>query len=272
MKVIQLVTALACLLALAGCPSSKLPLADSNLDGGDDGRAGASAPGFGACPEPSGAYEAQLEQRTGTCGEVAPANPVPVKDETITIQKFADRDVETETNVKGCTLFLRQLVRDKTGQAVSMVEGSALEIDSDGSISGVVTLTQFDSASQSAQCSGDYQIELHELAEARPGRDSGTVDPSVPGHASADGGMIDPSVPGHASADAGIAAPAARQLQTQSLGCQRIPNTELCFGEGWMLTDGEPIPACNESGAYRICTFANGACGSHTVMMVQPCD
>jgi hypothetical protein len=57
-----------------------------------------------------------------------------------------------------------------------------------------------------------------------------------------------------------------------SHGCEPVVNFELCVGEGWMLAPGESIPECGRSGAYRVCTFENGACVSHTVMMVQRCE
>lgn len=62
------------------------------------------------------------------------------------------------------------------------------------------------------------------------------------------------------------------QLGTRSSGCEQLASTDLCMGEGWMLAEGESIPDCGESGAYRICTFETDACVSHTVMMVQRCD
>jgi len=71
--------------------------------------------------------------------------------------------------------------------------------------------------------------------------------------------------------DAGFGA-TGLQLGTRSSGCEPLENSDLCMGEGWMLAEGESIPDCGESGAYRICTFETDACVSHTIMMVQRCD
>jgi hypothetical protein len=200
MKVTQLATALACLLALAGCPNSQLPLADSELDSGD----GTSSADSGRAAD-------------GTAGGAA-------------------------TGSDGGTV-------DGPVRGHASADG--------GTVNGSV--------------------------QGHPGPDAGTANAPVRGHASADSGTVEghpgpdagtvnDAVPGNASHDAGSVAPPTQQLQTLSLGCQRIADTDLCFGEGWMLADGESIPGCNESGAYRVCTFANGACVSHTVMMVQRCD
>jgi hypothetical protein len=117
------------------------------------------------CPAPSGTYEPLFVQRSGTCGAVTTSNRVPI-DNTITIQKFATTDVETETIIENCTLFLQQVVRDKaTGRVMSVVQGSTLEIGTDGAISGVVTLTEFHTESEAASCSGEYQLELRKAAK-----------------------------------------------------------------------------------------------------------
>jgi hypothetical protein len=138
-------------------------------DGPDTTSAGASANApanedAGAhartCPAPSGTYDPLFVERNGTCGAVATSNRVPI-DNAFTIQKFATMDVETETIIVNCTLFLKQTVRDKaTGRVVSVIQGSTLDIGPDGAISGMVTLTQFHTESDAPSCSGEYQLEL----------------------------------------------------------------------------------------------------------------
>jgi hypothetical protein len=209
MKSIELVTALACLLALAGCPTSEWPIADSTRDGGGGGgRTSHEGPGddtvvagraVGPCP--------QSEHTVGTC----PPEP---------------------------------------GDLEGPVAGRGVPVP------GTNTGNQRDSGVGSA--------------------DPGTGTPTAGGEHldSGTGGASDSQVgsAGTGHLDAGTAAPPAPQLQTLSRGCEPIAGAALCFGEGWMLAAGEAAPACGESGAYRICTFADGGCVSHTVMMVQRCD
>jgi hypothetical protein len=113
------------------------------------------------CPGVAGSFQPLYEQRTGNCGAVPVANSVKV-DNNITIEKYANVDVETETIVKGCTVYMTQIVREKmTGRAVSMVKGSTLEVQGEDQLSGMVTLTRWDNAADPApSCSGEYNLTL----------------------------------------------------------------------------------------------------------------
>jgi hypothetical protein len=111
------------------------------------------------CPGVAGRFEALYQMRSGTCGPVTSANTVQVED-NITIEKFANVDVETETIVKGCTVYMAQTVRNKsTGSVQSKIQGSTLEVHDENQLSGMVTLTRWDAGGQ-LMCSGEYDLLL----------------------------------------------------------------------------------------------------------------
>jgi hypothetical protein len=114
------------------------------------------------CPGVAGSFQPLYEQRSGNCGIVGTANNVKVEN-NITIEKYANVDVETETIVKGCTVYLQQIVRNKTtGRVESMVQGSTLEVRDENELSGMVTLTRYNVAdvANPATCSGEYNLTL----------------------------------------------------------------------------------------------------------------
>ena len=114
------------------------------------------------CPGVGGSFQPLYEQRTGNCGAVPTANNVKV-DNNITIEKYANVDVETETIVKGCTVYMKQIVRNKTtGRVESMVQGSTLEVQGENQLSGMVTLTRYNvmDVLNPATCSGEYNLTL----------------------------------------------------------------------------------------------------------------
>jgi len=114
------------------------------------------------CPGVGGSFQPLYEQRTGNCGAVPTANNVKV-DNNITIEKYANVDVETETIVKGCTVYMKQIVRNKTtGRVESMVQGSTLEVQGENQLFGMVTLTRYNvmDVLNPATCSGEYNLTL----------------------------------------------------------------------------------------------------------------
>ena len=114
------------------------------------------------CPGVGGSFQPLYEQRSGNCGIVGTANNVKVEN-NITIEKYANVDVETETIVKGCTVYMRQIVRNKTtGRVESMVQGSTLEVQDENQLSGMVTLTRYNvmDVANPATCSGEYNLTL----------------------------------------------------------------------------------------------------------------
>jgi len=126
------------------------------------------------CPGVGGSFQPLYEQRAGAarvttsgellppCGVVAAANNVNV-DNNITIENYFNVDVETETIVKGCTVYMKQIVRNKTtGRVESMVQGSTLEVQGENQLSGMVTLTKYDvmDVMNPPTCSGEYNLTL----------------------------------------------------------------------------------------------------------------
>jgi hypothetical protein len=114
------------------------------------------------CPGVAGSFQPLYEQRSGNCGVVAAANNVKV-DNNITIENYFNVDVETETIVKGCTVNMKQIVRNKTtGRVESIVQGSTLEVEGANQLSGMVTLTRFNvmDVANPATCTGEYNLTL----------------------------------------------------------------------------------------------------------------
>lgn len=110
------------------------------------------------CPGVGGRFQALYEVRSGNCGPVTTANMVAV-DDNITIEKFANVDVETETIVKGCTVYMAQIVRNKTGSVQSQIQGSTLEVQDENQLQGMVTLTRYNEVG-AVMCSGEYNLLL----------------------------------------------------------------------------------------------------------------
>ena len=112
-----------------------------------------------SCPGVAGRFQPLYEMRSGNCGVFGTANTVQVED-NISIEKFANVDVETETVVKGCTVFMKQTIRDKnTGVVQQVVQGSTLEVQDENQLSGMVTLTRYQSDGMMT-CSGEYNLLL----------------------------------------------------------------------------------------------------------------
>ena len=113
-----------------------------------------------ACPGVDGSFQALYQPRSGNCGPVSSAHLVKVED-NITIEKYANVDVETETIVKGCTVYMKQIERNKqTGAVQSQVQGSTLEVQDENQLNGMVTLTRWDVATGAIMCSGEYNLLL----------------------------------------------------------------------------------------------------------------
>jgi hypothetical protein len=128
------------------------PSARSGARSEDEGRAGADAT---ECMSPGGQYLASFTERSGNCGALGSDRPFSL-DNNITIEKFADVDVETESVVMSCSLLFKQLVRNKTtGVVAAHLHGPELAIEPDGSISGAVSLRRFDERG-AMTCSGEY--------------------------------------------------------------------------------------------------------------------
>jgi hypothetical protein len=113
-----------------------------------------------ACPGVDGSFQALYQPRSGNCGPISSAHLVKVED-NITIEKYANVDVETETIVKGCTVYMKQIERNKqTGAVQSQVQGSTLEVQDENQLNGMVTLTRWDVATGAIMCSGEYNLLL----------------------------------------------------------------------------------------------------------------
>lgn len=111
------------------------------------------------CGIARGRYQALYEPRSGNCGAITSANMVAI-DDNITIEKYANVDVETETIVRGCSVYFAQIVRDKTtGNVQTQIQGSTLDVDEDGNVSGSVTVTRFSDGGQ-VMCTGEYLARL----------------------------------------------------------------------------------------------------------------
>lgn len=54
-----------------------------------------------------------------------------------------------------------------------------------------------------------------------------------------------------------------------SSGCERHPDADACFGEGWL--DLRWAPDCGRAADYQICEFKDGTCTPRVVAMVQRC-
>jgi hypothetical protein len=153
--------------ALACNARDKEPVAGAPDQGGDEDRGGAraasgSAGGAAAatCTTPSGRYQSAFEARGGDCGSFALDELMPL-DNSVSIAKHIDRDVETESFVDNCSLTLRQTVLDRsTGHVRLLMKGDALELNAGGTVAtGRVSLQRFDQIGALA-CSGEYDATL----------------------------------------------------------------------------------------------------------------
>ena len=116
------------------------------------------------CPGVAGNFQPLYEQRSGNCGVVAAANNVKV-DDNITIENYANVKVETETIVKGCTVYMKQIIRNQTtGKVEQEVQGATLHVRGENELSGMVTLTRYNvndvANPPPPSCSGEYNLTL----------------------------------------------------------------------------------------------------------------
>ena len=61
--------------------------------------------------------------------------------------------------MKGCTVYMAQIVRNKTGSVQSQIQGSTLEVQDENMLSGMVTLTRYNDVGM-VMCSGEYNLQL----------------------------------------------------------------------------------------------------------------
>lgn len=123
------------------------------------------------CPAVGGRFQPLYELR-GMIGNptvaatTCPNGPDPYMvqvDNNITIEKQPNIEVETETIVKGCTVYMQQTIRNRnSGFVMSKVQGSTLEVEGSNQLSGMVTLTRYpDPANPMSQgCMGEYNLTL----------------------------------------------------------------------------------------------------------------
>jgi len=137
---------------------AELPESCDSAEHGPQAGAGGESDSGSTCGRPAGTFDATYQLRSGDCGEVISTDPMPI-DGGVTIEKFADRDVQTESVIEGCQLAFVQTVRNIDGLPTQQAQGSALTIDSPTQISGRVTLTRYDESGQ-PECSGEYDVVL----------------------------------------------------------------------------------------------------------------
>ena len=123
------------------------------------------------CPAVAGRFQ-PLYQLRGQAGNPTVAattcqfgpDPYMVQvDNNIFIEKQPNIEVETETIVKGCTVYMQQTIRNRnTGYVTAKVQGSTLEVEGSDQLSGMVTLTRYpDPANPASQgCMGEYNLTL----------------------------------------------------------------------------------------------------------------
>ena len=121
------------------------------------------------CPAVGGRFQ-PLYEMAGVAGAPAistacrPPDPYMVQvDNNIFIEKQPNFEVETETIVKGCTIFMKQTIRNRsTGYVSSTVEGSTLEVHGSDELSGMVTLTRYPDPTvpMDQGCRSDYILTL----------------------------------------------------------------------------------------------------------------
>jgi hypothetical protein len=130
-------------------PDASTPTVDSGVDaeaevdaGADDADAGA------ACGNVGGPYSVIYTEISGTCGPINSANTVKI-DNTITMEKYVNVDVDTETIVRDCRV---------------LIQGNALRVDADGNVAGTVTLTRYNTAGD-LSCTGEYEAAFTKVAQ-----------------------------------------------------------------------------------------------------------
>lgn len=142
------------------------------VDGGADARAEVNADAGGAddadagaaCGSVDGRYSVLFTEISGTCGPYVNAQVVTF-DNAITMRKYVNVDVDTETIVRDCRVVFVEVQRNKaTGIQEQRIQGAALQIDADGNVAGKVTLTRYDSAGE-LLCGGDYDAAFTKLPQ-----------------------------------------------------------------------------------------------------------
>jgi hypothetical protein len=126
-------------------------------DGAGDERAGAGSGVHAACPVKHGRYGVVLTPVGDGC---EPPDFASVQvDDNITIEKFLKVDVETETVIDGCLVFLSRTERDKATGVVSSTLQGTLSAQRDSQLGGTVNITLFD-ASGALRCQGAFDADL----------------------------------------------------------------------------------------------------------------
>lgn len=126
-------------------------------DSAADERAGAGSGVRAACPVKHGRYVVSLTQVDGAC-EAPQIVSVPI-DDNITIEKFIDTDVETETVISGCSVRLNRTERDKAEGIVRSTMTGTLTAHEEGQLAGTVSVTFFD-ARGGTSCQSDFGADF----------------------------------------------------------------------------------------------------------------
>lgn len=125
----------------------------------------------GSCPKVEGDFAPLYSYKTGNCGMISNAWPVPFEGgpsgNNTTMRSLGNAKVTTDIVMKGCTVRMNQIIDPGPGAGMSEIAGD-VTIHNENQLEGVVSVTVFDPTGQPA-CSGTYDAEFTKPAPTAGG-------------------------------------------------------------------------------------------------------